>query len=201
MTPHVPSTESPPTAAGHPGGRRRGRLSRLHRRRVRRRPRAPPARVPLDPLQVPLARGHLLRRRLRPHLPLHAARVGACTPPPPELQVTRQSPIQLQLDQNVLRDDDSDRTVNGSSSFLATQVAGAQEPRPRGARDPPARAGTERRLPPPERRAAGPRRRRRRAPRAAPTARPRASSGTAREGEDTSSTDDVPPELLDRYTR
>ena len=38
------------------------------------------------------------------------------------LQVTSQSPIQLQLDQNVLRDDDKDRTVNGTSSFLATQV-------------------------------------------------------------------------------
>src|SRR5262245_6722428 len=38
------------------------------------------------------------------------------------LQVTSQSPIQLQLDQNVLRGDDSDRTVNGTSSFLSTQV-------------------------------------------------------------------------------
>ena len=38
------------------------------------------------------------------------------------LQVTSQSPIQLQLDQNVLRDDDKDRMVNGTSSFLATQV-------------------------------------------------------------------------------
>src|SRR5262249_54782035 len=38
------------------------------------------------------------------------------------VQVTRDSPIQLQLDQNVLRSDESDRTVNGSSSFLATQV-------------------------------------------------------------------------------
>src|SRR5215470_14073500 len=36
------------------------------------------------------------------------------------LQVTSQSPIQL--DQNVLRGDDSDRTVNGTSSFLSTQV-------------------------------------------------------------------------------
>ena len=36
--------------------------------------------------------------------------------------MTRESPIQLQLDQNVLRGDDSDRNVNGSSSFLATQV-------------------------------------------------------------------------------
>src|SRR5262245_24022225 len=39
-----------------------------------------------------------------------------------QLQVTRESPIQLQLQENVLRGDDSDRTVNGSSSFLATQV-------------------------------------------------------------------------------
>src|SRR5262245_21648303 len=38
------------------------------------------------------------------------------------LQVTSQSPIQLQLDQNVLRGDGSDRTVNGTSSFLSTQV-------------------------------------------------------------------------------
>jgi capsular exopolysaccharide synthesis family protein len=38
------------------------------------------------------------------------------------VQVTRESPIQLQLDQNVLRGDDADRLVNGSSSFLATQV-------------------------------------------------------------------------------
>jgi hypothetical protein len=39
------------------------------------------------------------------------------------LQMARQSPIQLRLDENVLRVDDSDRNVNGSSSFLATQVA------------------------------------------------------------------------------
>src|SRR5215813_8427439 len=39
-----------------------------------------------------------------------------------QVQVSRDSPIQLQLDQNVLRDDENDRTVNGSSSFLATQV-------------------------------------------------------------------------------
>lgn len=38
------------------------------------------------------------------------------------VQVARQSPIQLQLEENVLRGDDSDRLVNGSSSFLATQV-------------------------------------------------------------------------------
>jgi succinoglycan biosynthesis transport protein ExoP len=39
------------------------------------------------------------------------------------LQVTRQSPIQLQLEQNVLRVDENDRNVNGTSSFLSTQVA------------------------------------------------------------------------------
>ena len=39
------------------------------------------------------------------------------------LQLDRQSPIQLQLQENVLRVDDNDRTVNGSSSFLSTQVA------------------------------------------------------------------------------
>ncbi len=38
------------------------------------------------------------------------------------VQVTRESAIQLQLDENVLRGDDADRLVNGSSSFLATQV-------------------------------------------------------------------------------
>src|SRR6516162_2153553 len=50
---------------------------------------------------------------------LLAARVYTATT---RLQVTSQSPIQLQLDQNVLRGDESDRTVNGTSSFLATQV-------------------------------------------------------------------------------
>ena len=39
------------------------------------------------------------------------------------LQVARQGPIQLQLQENVLKVDDSDRNVNGTSSFLATQVA------------------------------------------------------------------------------
>lgn len=39
------------------------------------------------------------------------------------LQVARQSPIQLQLQENVLRVDENDRNVNGVSSFLATQVA------------------------------------------------------------------------------
>ena len=40
-----------------------------------------------------------------------------------QLQVARQSPIQLRLDRQRPRVDDSDRNVNGTSSFLATQVA------------------------------------------------------------------------------
>jgi capsular exopolysaccharide synthesis family protein len=40
-----------------------------------------------------------------------------------QLEVARQSPIQLQLEENVLRVEDNDRNVNGTSSFLATQVA------------------------------------------------------------------------------
>jgi capsular exopolysaccharide synthesis family protein len=40
-----------------------------------------------------------------------------------QLEVARQSPIQLQLQENVLRVEDNDRNVNGTSSFLATQVA------------------------------------------------------------------------------
>src|SRR5215472_4706235 len=39
------------------------------------------------------------------------------------LQVARQSPIQLQLQENVLRVDENDRNVNGTSSFLETQIA------------------------------------------------------------------------------
>lgn len=39
------------------------------------------------------------------------------------LLVTRDSPIQLRLDQNVLRVGDADRDANGSSVFIATQVA------------------------------------------------------------------------------
>jgi len=39
------------------------------------------------------------------------------------LQVARQSPIQLRLEGNVLDLEQSERNVNGSSSFLATQVA------------------------------------------------------------------------------
>ena len=40
-----------------------------------------------------------------------------------QLQVSRQSPIQLRLDGNVLDLEQSERNVNGASSFLATQVA------------------------------------------------------------------------------
>ena len=40
-----------------------------------------------------------------------------------QLQVARQSPIQLRLEGNVLDLEQSERNVNGSSSFLATQVA------------------------------------------------------------------------------
>jgi uncharacterized protein involved in exopolysaccharide biosynthesis len=39
------------------------------------------------------------------------------------LQVSRQSPIRLRLDDNVLNLDENERNVNGTSSFLATQVA------------------------------------------------------------------------------
>lgn len=39
------------------------------------------------------------------------------------LQLAREGPIQLQLDDNVLNLDGADRNVNGASSFLATQVA------------------------------------------------------------------------------
>ena len=42
------------------------------------------------------------------------------------LQVARESPIRLRLKENVLNLDDSDRNVNGTSSFLATQVAALQ---------------------------------------------------------------------------
>ena len=52
-------------------------------------------------------------------LTLLASRVYTATT---RVQVTRASPIQLQLEENVLRGDDSDRLVNGSSSYLATQV-------------------------------------------------------------------------------
>ncbi len=39
------------------------------------------------------------------------------------LQVQRESPIQLRLTDNVLNVEENERTVNGTSSFLATQVA------------------------------------------------------------------------------
>lgn len=39
------------------------------------------------------------------------------------LQVSRESPIRLRLDDNVLNLDENERTVNGTSSFLATQVS------------------------------------------------------------------------------
>src|SRR2546422_5479501 len=39
------------------------------------------------------------------------------------LLIENQSPIQLQLKENVLRVEDADRNVNGPSSFLGTQVA------------------------------------------------------------------------------
>ncbi len=39
------------------------------------------------------------------------------------LQIARESPIHLRLADNVLNVDDDERTVNGTSSFLATQVA------------------------------------------------------------------------------
>jgi capsular exopolysaccharide synthesis family protein len=42
------------------------------------------------------------------------------------LLVTRESPIQLRLDQNVLRVEDGERDANGSSVFIATQVAALQ---------------------------------------------------------------------------
>ena len=42
------------------------------------------------------------------------------------LQLASQSPIQLRLQENVLRVDNTDRDVNGTSSFLATQVEALQ---------------------------------------------------------------------------
>src|SRR5262249_26611629 len=39
------------------------------------------------------------------------------------IEVARQSPIQLRLKENVLADDDADRSGAGPSAFLATQVA------------------------------------------------------------------------------
>ncbi len=100
----------------------------------------------------------------------------------------------------MLRVDDTDRNVNGTSSFLSTQVATlkSRDLAERVIR--PHELGAERRLPAPERRAAGPR------GSAAACSRccGRAASserGTASTGEDTSSTADVRAELLDRYMR
>jgi succinoglycan biosynthesis transport protein ExoP len=116
------------------------------------------------------------------------------------VQVTRDSPIQLQLDQNVLRDDDSDRTVNGNSSFLATQVQALKS------RDLAERVIREHQLASSDafmRPSAG-----RQGLGAVGSGlltllRPRGFSepGVVSKGDDTSSTADVPPALLDRYMR
>lgn len=42
------------------------------------------------------------------------------------LQVTRQSPIQLRLEENVVRVDEDERIVNGASTYVGTQVATLQ---------------------------------------------------------------------------
>jgi succinoglycan biosynthesis transport protein ExoP len=115
------------------------------------------------------------------------------------VQVTRQSPIQLQLEENVLRGDDSDRLVNGSSSFLATQVQALKS------RDLAERVIRQHQL------AESDAFLNPRAGRQGLGAvgggllsllRPRGmhEAGRPTLGEDTSSTDDVPPELLQRYT-
>src|SRR5262249_18981533 len=128
---------------------------------------------------------------------LLSARVYTATT---RVQVTRDSSIQLQLDQNVLRDDDSDRTVNGTSSFLGTQVQALKS------RDLAERVIRQHQL------ATSDAFLRPNAGRQGLGAvgggllallRPRGFSeqGVAAKGDDTSSTADVPPELLDRYTR
>jgi capsular exopolysaccharide synthesis family protein len=116
------------------------------------------------------------------------------------VQVTRDSPIQLQLDQNVLRNDDSDRTVNGSSSFLATQVQALKS------RDLAERVIRQHRLgtndafmhPNAGRQGLGGI-----GSGLLALLRPRGFSdpGASSHDEDSSSTADVPPDLLDRYTR
>jgi capsular exopolysaccharide synthesis family protein len=116
------------------------------------------------------------------------------------LQVTSQSPIQLQLDQNVLRGDDSDRTVNGSSSFLSTQVEVVKS------RDLAERVIRQHELgqndsflhPSAERRGLGDL-----GSGLLALVRPRglAESAPPPGGEDRSSTEDVPPRLLERYER
>jgi capsular exopolysaccharide synthesis family protein len=116
------------------------------------------------------------------------------------LQVTSQSPIQLQLDQNVLRGDDRDRTVNGTSSFLSTQVEVLKS------RDLAERVIRQHDLgqndsflhPSAERRGLGDL-----GAGLLALVRPRglSESGPAAGGEDRSSTDDVSPRLLERYAR
>jgi polysaccharide biosynthesis transport protein len=116
------------------------------------------------------------------------------------LQVTSQSPIQLQLDQNVLRGDDSDRTVNGTSSFLSTQVEVLKS------RDLAERVIRQHELgqnesflhPSTERRGLGDL-----GSGLLALVRPRGLSenGPSSMGEDRSSTEDVPPRLLERYER
>src|SRR5262245_22242601 len=116
------------------------------------------------------------------------------------LQVTSQSPIQLQLDQNVLRSDDTDRTVNGISSFLSTQVEVLKS------RDLAERVIRQHELgqndsflhPSAERRGLGDVGSGLHA-----LVRPRglAESGPSPGSEDRSSTEDVSPRLLERYER
>jgi polysaccharide biosynthesis transport protein len=116
------------------------------------------------------------------------------------LQVTSQSPIQLQLDQNVLRSDDSDRTVNGTSSFLSTQVEVLKS------RDLAERVIRQHELgqndaflhPSTERRGLGDL-----GSGLLALVRPRglAETGPASGSEDRSSTEDVSPRLLERYER
>jgi polysaccharide biosynthesis transport protein len=117
------------------------------------------------------------------------------------VQVTRESPIQLQLDENVLRgDDEGDRLINGSSSFLATQVQALKS------RDLAERVIRQHQLATSDAFLN---------PRAGRQGlggvgggllsllRPRGMTDPAAPalGEDTSSTDDVPSALLERYTR
>jgi len=115
------------------------------------------------------------------------------------VQVTRDSPIQLQFDQNVLRSDESDRTVNGSSSFLATQVQALKS------RDLAERVIRQHRLATSDafmRPGAGRQGLGGIGSGLLALLRPRGLSepGAASQDEDASSTSDVPPELLDRYT-
>jgi uncharacterized protein involved in exopolysaccharide biosynthesis len=114
------------------------------------------------------------------------------------LQVTSQSPIQLQLEENVLRSDDPDRTVNGTSSFLSTQVEALKS------RDLAERVVRQHDLgqnesfmhPSAERRGLGDL-----GSGLLALVRPRGltDSGPVAGGEDRSSTEDVSPRLLERY--